>query len=893
MPLKLFTKKSKGSITVFVTLIMVPTIFFTSFLGDLARIKLYGNIALMTADNYSESILTEYNDLLRELYGFMAVTDPEQSATVKSALDTLNDYSKSSFNPNDSTISYEYLQSVLGTTSFDGFAPYSSAEVDLSYEFVEGANLSSKEEFATQLGDFMKFRIAQQLLMSGDVSPDGELGDGFINMSDIVSENKDDAQVFDKQEDLADELEDYLEAVGMYYFALKLIDVKYYEYLQHYLAYEDVAVWPSYKSFASSKEYKEYFDYKEADSKNPNPITQAQEKKDKGEELSDEEQNLLTLKDNYSTNSNTVTLASTSYKNMFSSGLNDLFLSEDNKIDDDLWKNSGKSKNAPHYVNAGNFNELVLSLDSMANDLSSKALDVKSAIEALRTAANKDGVSSDVKNSALENITLAEKFSNDQKLELFKNIAAYEYDNIAVNADFVIYSNNSSQFINDLKTEFNDAKVEKDYDFTDPNKLKTKRGLTELFTEDKLIRLSANTEYYDFYKELDNAFGTLDNEKKKEAEDKKDDAKKKAEEASEEAKKAEEDSKQDVRSIPDSYSFGSSEADNSSSSLKDSMKKVGSLFSEGDWGNAGNDLLLKVYSTEYDFGMFSSRVTEVNKKKQNSENYGEQVLDNATSTSSVSLTGYEKCKSINYLYGAELEYILHGSNDSEKNLNYTRNMILGFRMIMNFASTYKIEPVDTAIKSLSTAVEAVPYVGPALKIILDIALRAGFAAMETAQEWKKLLEGESILVFKSKFEDLEIADTVLSWLPIELSDDDMGKSEGGVYFNYEQYVMIMMMFLTSSDKIYYRTQNLVELNVNAVSQKVGESGSLPEDYGSLSFKMANAHTAVKSTCKVHMDFALIPDNFAALMFENNDQGTLEELEEFEKSSYQFSVIRGY
>ena len=45
-------KTVKGSITVLVTLILVPTIFFTGFMVDLARIKLYGNQAVMTADNY-------------------------------------------------------------------------------------------------------------------------------------------------------------------------------------------------------------------------------------------------------------------------------------------------------------------------------------------------------------------------------------------------------------------------------------------------------------------------------------------------------------------------------------------------------------------------------------------------------------------------------------------------------------------------------------------------------------------------------------------------------------------------------------------------------------------------------------------------------------------------
>ena len=55
--MELFLKRSKGSITVLVTLILVPTIFFTGFLTDLSRLKLCGNQAAMAADNYGETVL--------------------------------------------------------------------------------------------------------------------------------------------------------------------------------------------------------------------------------------------------------------------------------------------------------------------------------------------------------------------------------------------------------------------------------------------------------------------------------------------------------------------------------------------------------------------------------------------------------------------------------------------------------------------------------------------------------------------------------------------------------------------------------------------------------------------------------------------------------------------
>ena len=91
--LKLFLKRGKGSISVFVTVIMVPVVFFIGFLVDLSRIKFCGNQAVMAADNYGEAILTDYDNLLKELYGLFALTQNQEG---KEALDCLDAYVKES-----------------------------------------------------------------------------------------------------------------------------------------------------------------------------------------------------------------------------------------------------------------------------------------------------------------------------------------------------------------------------------------------------------------------------------------------------------------------------------------------------------------------------------------------------------------------------------------------------------------------------------------------------------------------------------------------------------------------------------------------------------------------------------------------------------------------------
>ena len=67
-------RNGRGFITVFVTLIMVPVVVCTGTMVDAARLKLYSSQAAMAADAYGEVVLSEYDNLLKELYGLFSVT---------------------------------------------------------------------------------------------------------------------------------------------------------------------------------------------------------------------------------------------------------------------------------------------------------------------------------------------------------------------------------------------------------------------------------------------------------------------------------------------------------------------------------------------------------------------------------------------------------------------------------------------------------------------------------------------------------------------------------------------------------------------------------------------------------------------------------------------------
>ena len=899
--LKLFANRGKGSVTVFVTLIMIPTIFFTAFLGDLARIKLYGNIALMTADNFGEDMLTEYDDLLRELYGFFAVTQDKEALQ---AVETLQKYSVSSFNPNDTTISYKYLQAVTGTKSYKGFAPYKDADVNVSYKFVDGAVLNNDVVFATQLGDFMKFRIVQQLIMSGDIDENGEVGGELLGMKEEVEAHKDDGEAMIKQQEFAEELQEYLDLLGEYYDTWYLIEEQYPKYRKDYETLRG-QVEEEYEVFIGGPEYTDYYDYKNPDNKEA--IEAAIQKRSKGEEaLSAEEQHWCDISDNFDQNEKAVKDfldgkgTSAHYRKLYE----DYLENEDYKIPEEIWTSQGHKSGDDHHVNADNYDDLVENLDKLSSKISAEAKDVvkaKNELQGILDRKNDSGsysVSEEIRTSLQKNIKDVEDLVKDDKVHMFKDVATALQPNIKENENFVKRCEAEKEAFETLDELIEEGKIEPDIsiklDKIDEYKEAIKKR--DQIATPNFVSALTKPKYKELYTSLSKGFNVVDNEAAQQAEENKEEANGKSEGAEEEINKEDTGGK-GVRDIPKSYDFGGNNGGNSSS-LSDMIKKIGKLISNGGWGNAGNEVLLKLYTIEYDYGMFSSRVTEVRKEKEKEnkekQNFGEEVLDNATGTSSVTLTGYEKNKAMNYMYGAELEYIINGDRDAQDNLDYCRNIICGFRMIMNLASSFSISEVNSAIQAICKPINAIPYVGPALAIIVEVLLRFGFAALETAAEWQKLLEGEKVLLYKKELKELDCINQISSWFGLDVPEEQ----EEGFGFTYEQYLFIMLMFMTSSEKVFARTENLVELNMNAVIQEVGADGTLKDDYASAPFKMSNAHTAIESTCSVHMDFALIPDGFAkAFLGAKTDSGeagvSYEEVKNFEKTIYEYTIVRGY
>ena len=812
--------RQKGMITVFVTLMMVPVVVITGTMVDFARIKLYSSQAVMAADAYGEAILSEYDNLLKELYGLFSVTQSEEGLK---AIEDLKSYTKNSFNPNQDG------------RGLSGFMPYKNSDVDLVYEKVDGASLSNNTVLMTQISDFMKFRIVEEVLDDDSIL---ETLSEFDSMSD-------DMDVMEDRNELTDCSQEVLEEISNYFEILKKVN-DYPEFIgieeERFRIYSgkmtEIALGSDYA------DYVRYLQNKEACDDALAKKERIESSEDSEEELTEEEEEMADLAERVGDYDATIS-------------------SEVTPLKDNAWNyaNTGKLTDYDAVIqqisdlgkSADKIAELVVELQDKITELKTRLL---SCSESVRV-----GIQNEIEE--LENILdLKDDFT-----ETYRLIESVHQD---------------SQNSRDNKTKMDEELTTLDNVFANLVTGNIQPGDSYWLAEISFEWYNFRDDKAEFYDQLSKWCGSDGAEGDKDAGDRKQNEAKEAQNQAE-AEINNDDTPETVRDISASLA---SQLD-SSGAVAGTVPDISSYFSGGlsfdAVGGAGNALLNRFLVTSYDFGMFSSRVSGIQPDSGGGGNQEEAYYDE-------SLTGYKISEEINYLYGAELEYLLGGHNSSRDNLNSSRNIICGVRLTMNFMSTYTIDEINTAISSIAnsaaTAVAASGIgaaVAPLVRVAVSGSLRAAIATMETAADWKILKDRETVALFKTELGQMESLSAVSGLLEGEVSSGSE-KSQNGIQLSYEDYLYVLICLMLDQDTLMSRTSNLITLNMNQ-AQNTGDILT------TLDFKMADTVTAVKSTCKVRMDFAVTPDNFIEMYLSGTSAESM--IEVLEDEYFGYSIIRGY
>lgn len=847
---------TRGVITALVVLILIPSVVFTGFMVDLARLKLYGNQAVMTADNWGESILTVYNNTLKDLYGLFAVSDNEEG---KAAIEALQAYMESSFKPNSSTVSWGHLTEVQGAlgldTEYSGFMPYQNAEITLSSSYIGSSALSEKAVISTQIGDFMRFRVAQTLLDDGSE---------LVEVLDTLTSMEETSHAIDKKNDFDAALEKVIEAMRAYYNCLKNFQEYQYNriynntngFLQAIARYEPRA-YSDMMAIGNSESMQLYISYIQ----NKDAINAAlnrQKNLKEGESLTPTEESMIALYERYLADPNADYSALKSRFDSIISTFKSYY--DDNPID------------------FGNFDSLTSSLAFLASEVERTYGDLQTATAELQKAIDAGKVNGSLRDGMQQDINEINevfKTSSGFSASCFIECSDHLWGQRSFNKTQKNIADSAVALLEDMRDAYLSDGTLTDNNVTLPNidmscqTFNTNTTTFQFFDYSDFYTIPKFKKLYDSLKGMFEGEGDEDA-----AEETKKDAEAKTEEA---AKQLNETEASGARDIPASIDIGKSgEFDPGDFSIVRLVDTAVSIFDANSITEGANDLLLKLYTILYDTNMFSSRVTNVDTSKgiDSGEDASLKQEEKA-----VSLTGYRLCREINYLYGAEQEYIFGGYKDSDSNLNEARNKILAFRAIVNFTATYSVDAINAPIK---TAAAAAKVVNPVLGIAVEAALRIAVTTMETVADWNELKAGRGIVLIKESVDDLTAWESLKGLLPDAKGDSTVSQKKK---FGYSTYLTVMMIFMNTDEDIAERTGDLISLNVSCVEKGLDANGTL----SALTLDMKKAYTAVTTTCAVDLDFVVMPQRMAEMLL----GGTSTVLDGIRNRSFRFSVTRGY
>ena len=136
-------RNTRGAVTVFVTLLLIPAVLVSGTAVDLARIHTARSIVQDANQLAANSVLTQYNALLKDLYGVFGIAEDDP---VLGQL--LNDYiAVSIFGDSDQDRSLGTLQLFYGS-NIRPADPH----------FADGKNLRNEDVLRRQIEEYMKFR---------------------------------------------------------------------------------------------------------------------------------------------------------------------------------------------------------------------------------------------------------------------------------------------------------------------------------------------------------------------------------------------------------------------------------------------------------------------------------------------------------------------------------------------------------------------------------------------------------------------------------------------------------------------------------------------------------------------------------------------------------------
>jgi hypothetical protein len=194
-----------------------------------------------------------------------------------------------------------------------------------------------------------------------------------------------------------------------------------------------------------------------------------------------------------------------------------------------------------------------------------------------------------------------------------------------------------------------------------------------------------------------------------------------------------------------------------------------------------------------------------------------------------SLTGVPISPEVNYFFQSEMEYIYTGDDNASKNLSAITRLLFFTRLICNYIAVFKVSQITVIVNSIRTAFAW----APPLAVVLAELARAAFAAAESVVDIALLRAGHNVPLIKNVVlgewvcTPLGLGNAlriISSGNPDSLlkSESDGDKQKGLSYSNYLLFFFITRGIFDSNAPELFATRlaNLIEYNVINFSNKL-------------------------------------------------------------------------
>ena len=234
------------------------------------------------------------------------------------------------------------------------------------------------------------------------------------------------------------------------------------------------------------------------------------------------------------------------------------------------------------------------------------------------------------------------------------------------------------------------------------------------------------------------------------------------------------------------------------------------------------------------------------------------------------VTGTLLSPEVNYFFQSEWEYLYNGNENASKNLSAITRLIFTVRLICNYISVFSVHEVTAVINSIKTAFAW----NPILALMLGELARAAFVAAESAVDAATLRAGYKVpLIKRGSAGEWICCPSGISKALASITADTIGpefeKNEKGLtYSNYMVFFFIAKAITSKSaeSEMTQRAADLIEWNVINYKQSIfsdeGKMSGALSDAGR--FKLIDMKTDFSLTTAV--DFKML---FLSMLFAQN------------------------